>query len=92
MVKIALAADQATVHSGKLPLLVPHATLSPAREMSPSARAIPARLEKTKTGAGPLRIREIARRLRRSPSTISRELRRNAGTRSGTLAYRATTA
>jgi IS30 family transposase len=36
--------------------------------------------------------REIARRLGRAPSTISRELRRNAATRSGTVAYRATTA
>jgi IS30 family transposase len=37
-------------------------------------------------------IREIARRLQRSPSTISRELRRNAATRSGILIYRATVA
>jgi IS30 family transposase len=37
-------------------------------------------------------IRDIARRVSRSPSTISRELRRNAATRSGGLAYRATTA
>src|SRR3712207_2078836 len=37
-------------------------------------------------------VREIARRLERAPSTISRELRRNAATRSGGLAYRATTA
>src|SRR3954447_708850 len=36
--------------------------------------------------------RETARRLERAPSTISRELRRNAATRSGGLAYRATTA
>src|SRR6202167_6226156 len=35
---------------------------------------------------------EIARRTARSPSTISRELRRNAATRGGTLEYRATTA
>ena len=34
-------------------------------------------------GAG---VREIARRLRRAPSTVSRELRRNAATRSGGLA------
>jgi IS30 family transposase len=38
------------------------------------------------------RVREVARRLGRSPSTISRELRRNAATRSGGLEYRATTA
>ena len=35
---------------------------------------------------------EIARRIGRSPSTISRELRRNAATRGGGLEYRATTA
>src|SRR3954454_11052720 len=37
-------------------------------------------------------VREIARRLKRAPSTISRELRRNAATRSGGLASGATTA
>jgi IS30 family transposase len=37
-------------------------------------------------------VREIARRIDRSSSTISRELRRNAATRSGGLEYRATTA
>jgi IS30 family transposase len=37
-------------------------------------------------------VREIARQLGRSPSRISRELRRNAATRSGDLAYRATAA
>src|SRR5689334_13543800 len=37
-------------------------------------------------------MREIARRLGRAPSTISREVRRNAATRSGGLAYRASTA
>jgi IS30 family transposase len=37
-------------------------------------------------------VREIARRLERSPSTISRELRRNVATRSGMLHYRATVA
>jgi IS30 family transposase len=37
-------------------------------------------------------VREIARRLGRSPSTVSRELRRNAGTRTGSLTYRASTA
>jgi IS30 family transposase len=34
-------------------------------------------------------VREIARRLGRSPLTISRELTRNAATRGGRLAYRA---
>ena len=37
-------------------------------------------------------VREIARRLGRSPSTVSRELRRNAATRGGSCTYRATTA
>ncbi len=37
-------------------------------------------------------LREIARRIGRSPSTISRELRRNAATRGGRLDYRASTA
>ena len=37
-------------------------------------------------------MREIARRLGRSPSTISRELRRNAATRGGQLEYRASVA
>jgi IS30 family transposase len=39
-----------------------------------------------------LGVREIARRVGRAPSTISRELRRNAGTRTGSLTYRASTA
>ena len=39
-----------------------------------------------------LGVREIARRIGRSPSTISLELRRNASTRSHTVTYRATTA
>jgi IS30 family transposase len=38
------------------------------------------------------RVREIARALGRSPSTISRELRRNAATRGGRLEYRASSA
>jgi IS30 family transposase len=37
-------------------------------------------------------VREIARKVCRSPSTISRELRRNAATRCGRLDYRASTA
>jgi IS30 family transposase len=37
-------------------------------------------------------VRETARQLGRSPSTVSRELRRNAATRGGRLEYRATTA
>lgn len=40
-------------------------------------------------GAG---VREIARRIHRAASTVSRELRRNAATRAGGLEYRAITA
>ncbi len=39
-----------------------------------------------------LGVRECARQLQRAPSTVSRELRRNAATRSGQLDYTATTA
>jgi len=39
-----------------------------------------------------LGVRKIAGRLSRSPSTVSRELRRNASTRSSAVEYRATTA
>ena len=42
--------------------------------------------------AAGLGVRDIARRLGRAPSTISREIRRNAATRSGGLEYRASTA
>jgi IS30 family transposase len=42
--------------------------------------------------AGGSGIREIARRLDRSPSTVSRELRRNVATRGGKLEYRASVA
>ncbi len=37
-------------------------------------------------------VRDVARRLGRAASTVSRELRRNAATRGGNLDYRATTA
>jgi IS30 family transposase len=37
-------------------------------------------------------VREIASQINRAPSTVSRELRRNAATRSGGFEYRATTA
>src|SRR5512144_411051 len=68
---------------------MPSVTLAPAsgRYLSFAEREEIAILRSQ--GAG---VREIARRVGRSPSTISRELRRNAATRGGGLEYRATTA
>ncbi len=64
-------------------------SLAPAsgRYLSLSEREEIAILEAQAVG-----VRDIARRLRRAPSTISRELRRNAATRGGRPEYRATTA
>src|SRR5688572_6300821 len=68
---------------------MPSVTLAPAsgRYLSFAEREEIALLRAR--GAG---VTEIARQLGRSPSTISRELRRNAATRGGGLEYRATTA
>jgi IS30 family transposase len=68
---------------------MPPMTLSPpsGRYLSFSEREEIALLRARQCG-----VREIARRLERSPSTISRELRRNAATHGGTLQYRATVA
>ena len=68
---------------------MPPMTLAP-----PSGRylSFPEREEVALLRAQQCGVREIARRLERSPSTISRELRRNAATRGGTLQYRATVA
>ena len=68
---------------------MPSVTLAPlsGRYLSFAEREEIALLRAQKLG-----VREIARRVGRSPSTISRELRRNAGTRSGSLTYRASTA
>jgi IS30 family transposase len=68
---------------------MPTVTLAPlsGRYLSFAEREEIALLRAQKLG-----VREIARRVGRSPSTISRELRRNAGTRSGSLTYRASTA
>ena len=68
---------------------MPPMTLAP-----PSGRylSFPEREEVALLRAQQCGVREIARRLGRSPSTISRELRRNAATRGGTLQYRATVA
>ena len=68
---------------------MPSITLSPpsGRYLSFSEREEIALLRAQQFG-----VRDIARQLERSPSTISRELRRNAATRGGTLQYRATVA
>jgi IS30 family transposase len=68
---------------------MPSVTLAPlsGRYLSFAEREEIALLRAQKLG-----VREVARRVGRSPSTISRELRRNAGTRSGSLTYRASTA
>ncbi len=71
----------------------------PPTQLSPSAKPITSRsltfqereeiaLERAR-GTG---VRAIARKLGRSPSTISREVRRNLATRGGNFDYRATTA
>ena len=67
-------------HGGGMPPL----SLAP-----PSGRylSFPEREEIAVLKAQGLGVRETARRLGRHPSTISRELRRNAATRSGKLEY-----
>jgi IS30 family transposase len=54
--------------------------------------ALPEREDIAILNANGCGVREIARRLGRSPSTISRELRRNLATRPDSSGYRATTA
>jgi hypothetical protein len=71
---------------GGMPPCAIRASLS-GRYLSFAEREEIALLRAQKSG-----VREIARRLGRSPSTISRELRRNAATRSGGLEYRASAA
>jgi IS30 family transposase len=68
--------------------------MSPIKLVAHSGRylSFPEREEIALLSAQEVGVREIARRIGRSPSTISRELRRNAATRSSTVTYRATTA
>ena len=72
---------------------MPPSTLAPWSK-PPSGRCLSfaEREELAILHAQDLGVREIGRRLGRSGSTVSRELRRNAATRSGGLEYRATTA
>jgi len=71
---------------------MPPSHLSRSRPVSGRSLSFPEREELALLRAQGGGVREIARRLRRAPSTISRELRRNAATRGGGLDYRATTA
>jgi IS30 family transposase len=72
---------------------MPPATLAPSsKPLSGRYLSFAEREEIAVWRAQGLGVREIARRLGRAASTISRELRRNAATRSGGLDYRATTA
>jgi hypothetical protein len=67
----------------------------PTLDLAPSSRRYLSFAEREEIAilrARNVGVREIAWRLGRSPSTISRELRRNAATRGGKLDYRATTA
>jgi hypothetical protein len=68
--------------------------MSPVRSAPPSERylSFADREEIGLLNAQNFGVRAIARKVGRSPSTIWRELRRNAATRSGDLAYRATAA
>lgn len=72
---------------------MPPAALAPSSK-PPSERylSLGEREELAILRAQGLGVREIGRRLGRSGSTISREVRRNAATRGGGLEYRATTA
>lgn len=72
-------------HRGGMPLFLSNP--ASARYLSFAEREEIALLRARDVG-----VREIARRLGRSPSTVSRELTRNAATRSGKLDYRASVA
>ena len=76
-------------HAGSMPPthLAPSAPPLSGRYLSFAERAQLALLRAHGQG-----VRACARALGRAPSTVSRELRRNAATRGGTLDYRATTA
>src|SRR3954453_16757137 len=71
---------------------MPPSHLSRSRPTSGRSLSLAEREELALSRAQGHGVREIARRLRRAPSTISRELRRDAATRGGGLDYRATTA
>ena len=76
-------------HAGGMPPthLAPTAPLPSGRYLSFAEREEIALLRAQGHG-----VREVARRIGRSASTVSRELKRNAATRGGAFVYRATTA
>lgn len=94
-----LSSEEAAVASGVSPVLgtrwfreaggMPPISLAPpsGRYLSFAEREEIALLRAQGCG-----VREVARHLGRAPSTISRELRRNAATRGGRLDYRASVA
>ena len=72
---------------------MPPATLGPsAKPLSGRYLSFAEREEIALLRAQGCTVQDVAHRLERAASTISRELRRNAATRSGGLEYRATTA
>ena len=98
-----LASEAAAVEAGVSPAVgirwfreaggMPPSTLAPSsKPLSGRYLSFAEREELAILRAQGCGVREIGRRLGRSGSTISRELRRNAATRSGGLEYRATTA
>jgi HTH-like domain/Helix-turn-helix domain/Integrase core domain len=75
--------------------LVPRSWWHAADQLGPTVGPLPVIAEREEIALLRVQrcgVRAIARRLGRSPSTISRELRRNAATRGGGLDYRASTA
>jgi transposase len=98
-----LSSEDAAVGAGVSPAVgtrwfreaggMPPATLAPSsKPLSGRYLSFAEREEIALWCAQGLAVREIARRLGRAASTISRELRRNAASRGGGLVYRATTA
>jgi IS30 family transposase len=98
-----MASEDAAVDAGVSPAVgtrwfreaggMPPATLGPsAKPLSGRYLSFAEREEIALLRAQGCTVQDVAHRLERAASTISRELRRNAATRSGSLEYRATTA
>jgi IS30 family transposase len=98
-----MASEDAAVDAGVSPAVgtrwfreaggMPPATLGPsAKPLSGRYLSFAEREEIALLRAQGSTVQDVAHRLERAASTISRELRRNAATRSGGLEYRATTA